>query len=258
MACVKEGQCELSQLSSDFLGLYASKADADVTFVFPGGEIKAHKLVLATRVPHFKTILSAATNRIEIPDANMQCFDVFLSFVYGGRLPVEGFDVESQLIFAKKYDFPTLIPHCIPKIKLDMAEIKDLDVCISEAGRMMDAHPFPEVRNLLETILQTRINDEVARIPQRDSTCPRCRNYYCGGSCFSERLKSDFIGQIVKLLVLSHLNSCQTLKATCMRHFRAFDCRGRNWSDTLIAEAAKDLTNYPDLLIEMLGQYCRD
>ena len=118
----------LNQLSSDFVKLYISEANADMTFVFPDGEIKAHKAILCTRVPYFEKMFASGmreslTNRVDMPETDKKAFDVFLRYIYGGQLPKE-FEVEHQLNFAKMYDVPGLITDCLPKLKEFLAKLQ--------------------------------------------------------------------------------------------------------------------------------------
>lgn len=233
-----------SKLSSDLLDLYASKANADVTFVCSDGKIKAHKLILVSRVPHFETIFSAvkgpgrkrkkpSTHQVKVPGAKKDSFDVFLRFIYGGQLP-DDFDVEQQLKFAKEYGISSLVPHCIPKLQ---QVIKTFLKSWDEAERFIKAYPFPEVRNSFEQYMIRRICSHQKLFTS--STLKDKRKVWC-------------VDMLVGGLQFSHDLCLPSLKKTCVEIFGWVFGR---WSVDLLEPAIKDLEEYPDLLVEMLSHY---
>ena len=210
-----------SNLSSAYLDLYNSGVNVDVTFKFPDGEIRAHKLILTTRVPYFEKMFAAGmkeslTNEIDVPDANRKSFDTFLRFIYGGQLP-DDFDAEAQLGLAQKYDVPGLLPHCVPKLKEDIVQIWGADTgssvteakmdsfgkCIVKAAQIMRGYAFPAVTTMLEQELHRQLNKI--------------------GSLFisnnhGDNLKKLFVVQLVELLIVSHVENSDSLKTECFRH----------------------------------------
>jgi len=279
-------QSSLAQLSSDQIKLYTSRVDADVTFVFSTGQIQAHKLILTNRVPYFQTIFGSGmkeslTNRVNMPETDMESFDVFLRYIYGGQLPSE-FDVEQQLNFAKMYDVPGLIADCLPKLKAHLAKFPDLDACIDESARMMTLYEIVSARSIFEQELLRRI-ESVDLAPARPNTsanfCSSCainkRSFYvscssCGlcfaceqrvmncsyptGQCQNEqKVMASFVNQLVKLLLLSHTEKCATLKEKCLQLFSKIDRQGHYKLHFFIA--VKKLEKHPDLLGEMVLRY---
>merc|ERR1712142_195165 len=215
----------LNQLSSDLVKLYISEVNADVTFVFPDGEIKAHKAILSTRLPYFEKMFASGmkeslTNRVNMPEAERKSFDVFLRYIYGGLLPKD-FEVEPQLNFAKMYDVPGLITDCLPKLKERISNLPDFDACIKEATHMMGTLNIEGAKSLYEQDLLSRIED---LIEAKVTIIPK-------------QVPASFIDDLVKILILSHTAKCPTLKEKCLEQFAEFDKNGRFKSQ--IAEATK-------------------
>ena len=105
--------------------LFQNKDSADVTFSLPDGKVKAHKSILMTRIPVFEAMFSsgmkeAQTNEVEILDSDFKSFEVFLRFIYCGKLPETESDIQlakNLIILAKKYDAPNLLDQCLPKFQ---------------------------------------------------------------------------------------------------------------------------------------------
>lgn len=296
-----------SQLSADLIKLYVSGEGADVTFVFPVDEtqpakrkksssskrpsnaarkseeeIRAHKAILCTRVPYFKTMFGsgmkeALTNSVNMPATDKESFDVFLRYIYGGQLP-EDFDVEHQLNFAKMYDIPGLVTDCLPKLKEYLSKLPTFDDCIDESARMMAIYELEaakstfeqEMLRRIEEVAQSNVGASSAITPVGCRHCGRLSNphsyCYCGrctscgvvwqncqGRCKATPIPASFIDQLVKLLILSHKEKCATLKEKCLEHFDKIDKEGQH--KTQMAEATKKLEPYPELLVEMVLRY---
>ena len=113
------------RLRDDMEKLFDNKDSADVTFNFPDGRVKAHKSILATRVPVFEAMFSSGmketqTNDVEILDSDVKSFEAFLRFIYCGKLPEAELDTQlaqSLMILAKKYDAPNLLDLCLPRFQ---------------------------------------------------------------------------------------------------------------------------------------------
>merc|ERR1712142_733927 len=225
----------LNQLSSDLVKLYISEVNADVTFVFPDGEIKAHKAILSTRLPYFEKMFASGmkeslTNRVNMPEADKKSFDVFLRYIYGGLLPRD-FEVEPQLNFAKMYDVPGLITDCLPKLKERISNLPDSDACIKEATHMIGTLNIEGAKSLYEQDLISRI-DGLTKAKVNAITYDGCKHCYptrayipvgplyfgrCWGcdkcavcglhyrSCRCDKrnkVPASFVGDLVKILIL--------------------------------------------------------
>ena len=113
------------RLCDDMEKLFQNKDSADVTFNIPDGKVRAHKSILMTRVPVFEAMFSSGmkesqTNEVEILDSDFKSFEVFLRFIYCGKLPETEFDIQLEknlIILANKYDAPNLLDHCLPKFQ---------------------------------------------------------------------------------------------------------------------------------------------
>ena len=245
-----------SSACAAYRDLYTSGANADVTFVLTDGEIRAHKLILTTRVAYFEELFSSdtkecVTNRFLIPDFDRKSFDVFLQFIYGGQLPND-FEAEVQLTLAEKYDVPGLVPHCIPKLKDNFVEMSGADSiicitaaklisfgnCIAEAARIMRAFRFPEVKIMLELELLAQIRkiSPLFSAPHEDE------------------LKKLFVVSVVDLLVLSHLEKSASLKSECLKQLKSFDKTNR-LPPEMLTDAWKKLKEYPDLLLDAVMRF---
>ena len=84
----------LQRLSADWESLFSSQDLTDCVFMLGPEEtvVKAHKIVLTTRVPYFKNLLGsgmeeAVTGTIRIPDVDADVFKQVLAFIYGACLP---------------------------------------------------------------------------------------------------------------------------------------------------------------------------
>jgi len=96
-------------LCDDFRRLCLSPESSDVVFAIAEEEIPAHKLILATRLPYFKTLFASGmkestSNRVVIDDIDAPAFKQVLKFIYCGDFP-EDIDSagEVYLPIAEKY-----------------------------------------------------------------------------------------------------------------------------------------------------------
>jgi len=274
----------LSQLSSDHLKLYTSGANADVTFVFPTGEILAHKLILTTRVPYFEKMFASGmkeslTNRVDMPETDKNAFDVFLRYIYGGQLPKD-FKVEHQLNFAEMYDVPGLITDCLPKLKEFLIKLPNFDACIDESTRIMKKYVIESARSTFEQELLRRINvvPGVAPTPKpspitNPTYCYDCEDFLgfqpqcgvcglcfscgggCGGACYEapEEVPASFIDQLVMLLILSHTEKCDILKKKCFE--LSTTIKQKDVYKSQFVMAVKKLEQHPDLLGEIVLRF---
>lgn len=97
----------IKELVKSVSSLYLSESFTDVTLVVEGEEIKAHKVILASRNKVLNSMLIYDTvetkkNVIEIPDADIATFKVFLKYLYTGIVENEDLTLE-LLILADKY-----------------------------------------------------------------------------------------------------------------------------------------------------------
>jgi speckle-type POZ protein len=99
--------------------LLASGKHADMEFRVGDEVIRAHKLVLVTRVPYFDKMFEsgmkeATTNIVEIKDVTPEIWMKFLGFVYTGALCLANWnDATALLKLADMYDFSQLKKRCV-------------------------------------------------------------------------------------------------------------------------------------------------
>ena len=195
--CVGSCTCRYAtvKLSEDYEDLFLSKDHADVTFEFEGGhEVKAHKLILVTRVPLFQKMFSSGmkesqTNRVKIEDADTESFFDFLYFIYCGKLPVSPYR-GNVFDLSAKYDVLDLVRHCISTLKSKMDSCSSFE---SEAARLFEfAKKFdlPNIKRACE--------DEILSLLK--SCVDRCSKWP------------------VSFLIISHVHDCPQLKKSCLSH----------------------------------------
>jgi len=98
-----------SLLRNDYAELFASEQHADVTFMFQGQEIKAHKAVLVARCLYFKRMFETQmtegdSGAIEVPDVRPEIFRAMLKYLYAGEMPgYSGQDAMDLVVVADKY-----------------------------------------------------------------------------------------------------------------------------------------------------------
>ena len=104
-------------MSTHFGSLLSSGEFSDVTLVVGGKELKAHKFVLSTRSPVFKTMFQVnmkekLTNRVKIEDVELPVLQEMLTFMYTGKSPNLK-SMTSELLFAAdKYQLDRLKLMC--------------------------------------------------------------------------------------------------------------------------------------------------
>ena len=104
-------------MSTHFGSLLSSGESSDVTLVIGRKELKAHKFVLSTRSPVFKTMFQVdmkekLTNRVKIEDVELPVFQEMLTFMYTGKSPNLK-SMTSELLFAAdKYQLDRLKLMC--------------------------------------------------------------------------------------------------------------------------------------------------
>ena len=104
-------------MCTHFGSLLSSEEFSDVTLVVGMTEVKAHKLVLSTRSPVFKTMFQVdmkekLTNRVKIEDVELPALQEMLTFMYTGKSPNLK-SMTSELLFpADKYQLDRLKLMC--------------------------------------------------------------------------------------------------------------------------------------------------
>jgi len=231
--------------------LFLSGDGADVTFELPDGEIPAHKLILTNHVPFFARMFAsgmseAQTNRVKVPDFNVQDFKAFLSFIYSGLLRGP-YKLEQILILSNKYDVPALITSCVEKLKytvcLDQMTVGDIPAKVFAASftkhfRLADRLGIVEYKRGCEEVV-CEVVDEINK------------GKYGGypEDCKTESQHGAVLGLVVDLLVFAHLYSCEKLKKECLSHLMTHEC------DLDQDSLRSKLKAHPDLLLQMVSSF---
>lgn len=102
--CHTEGSISLSKctLLKDLELFFTNRELSDVTLVLDGGEVKAHKAILAARSPVFKAMFShdmveTKSNRVEILDVKVDAMEEVLKFLYTGEASLKPTACEDQM-----------------------------------------------------------------------------------------------------------------------------------------------------------------
>ena len=169
--CSKCSCC--SKLAANLKDLFLYKDHADVTFEFNDGEeVRAHKAILAARVPLFQKMLSSGmiesqTNRVKIEDADARCFADFLLFIYCGEIPV-AIHGENLLILSVKYDVPDLVGHCVSKLKSEFrikinsfSSPEDVESEAKQLLQLSQMYNIPAVKSACENELRDLLKDKI-------------------------------------------------------------------------------------------------
>jgi len=102
------------RIHSDYLKLFETSNNADVTFLVKNTRIQAHKLVLSTRSKYFERMFDSPlreneSNEIVVPDVEPNVFKAMLEFLYSGLPPRNLTDVSLELLtVADKYGMEEL------------------------------------------------------------------------------------------------------------------------------------------------------
>ena len=244
-----------ARLQFDLLKLYTSAANADVTFKFPDGEIRAHKVNLTTRVPYFEKMFSSGfkeslTGNVNLPEDDKESFDIFLRFIYGAQLP-NSFDVERQLHYAKMYDVPDLVSQCLPMLKRHLFRFQSFEECVNESARLLTMYELAAANPIFEEVLLERMDVAFCDL----AICGNCARFFCQRRhCATPKQDpATAIDHLVKLLLLADSKKLATLKERCLLRFCTIDPKGL--FKTHFAEAMKRMKEHPDLLMEMVLRY---
>uniref|UniRef100_A0A914QPV1 BTB domain-containing protein n=1 Tax=Panagrolaimus davidi TaxID=227884 RepID=A0A914QPV1_9BILA len=85
--------------------LFISKDGADVTFIIHGKEVKAHKIIVTSRSPVFKTMIEGSMapedqrHLINDPTITAEDFEKFLKFLYTDKIdyPFQKADIKAVI-----------------------------------------------------------------------------------------------------------------------------------------------------------------
>ena len=137
----------LRSVQSDYADLLFDDDTKDIIFKIGDENIRAHKLIVCSRVPAFKAMFAsgmqeAETNCATIEDTEPNAFHHLLKFIYTGKLPLgQSIDeVAAVLILAEKYDLGELKKACVDILSWGL----DKD-CIVDVWLLAQTYNCPEL-----------------------------------------------------------------------------------------------------------------
>ena len=231
--------------------LLFSGSGTDVTFELEGGSIRAHKCILAVRVPYFDQLFASSPSvaRIKVNNTCYHDFGSFLRYIYTGRL-LEPFVMEEILLLAKKYSVSGLMKACAGKVKKDWNATLGLDAQIQViANKIRFAYSLElfGFKDEIENIACSRVSDLNYEVRKRStSSDPLCAAPMSEGE---SKKHDDILDEVVGLLVLAHGETCLDLKASCFDHLEIHVCDFQSYG------SQRRLKAHPDLLLEMVRRY---
>lgn len=139
---VQDADHPCETLSADWAALLESGACSDITLNFPGGERRAHKIVLLARSEVFlrmfeQDMQETRNNRIDIPDTDASTIDDLLQFIYSGKILVKErcmYEVCRNILpLAKKYEVKGLVQFCSSQLVQHISENNAADIlCLAD------------------------------------------------------------------------------------------------------------------------------
>lgn len=117
---------QLTLMSDQFHQLFLSQDACDVTFILGQEKIMAHSVILTTRVPYYKKLLSSGmkeshSREIEINGISAEVFKALLKFIYSAKLPLKLENIAQELMLAADlYDIESLKQACCKNILLNL------------------------------------------------------------------------------------------------------------------------------------------
>ena len=124
-------------LSQDMAAMMKDADDADFTIKCDGKEFLAHKFMLSARSSVFAAMFShketkeCATGEVNVTDCEEETMDMFLRYIYTGKLTEASFEVAEKLVnVAAKYNVQSLIAACTEILAAHMDESTAIRVAI--------------------------------------------------------------------------------------------------------------------------------
>ncbi len=109
-----------NELADDFKKLFENMNLSDVAFNVRGQQMKAHRIILATRSPVFAAMFQQPTQEkqtgiVDIIDVDPEVFRELLRYIYTNQVPIERMDVVAigLLAAADKYLLEKLKQACL-------------------------------------------------------------------------------------------------------------------------------------------------
>jgi hypothetical protein len=109
-------------LQSDMRRLLQDGTGADVKLLASDGVVPAHRLLLATRSPVFRSMFEAKSEEVATVSCNVDSSSLraFLHYVYCGTLPQDVARPWVVMRLAHTYEVPSLVDECVAKLQQNL------------------------------------------------------------------------------------------------------------------------------------------
>jgi len=144
----KSGRRGVPALNMDFLKLFESGKNADVTFLVGDAKIEAHKAILSARSTYYSHMFDSGmeenqAKEVEVQDADPKVFRGLLHFLYGGLPPSNLADIATGLyVIADKHGQEELRDLCKANIVTNLNADNVVDaLLLAEQYNLSDVLP---------------------------------------------------------------------------------------------------------------------
>ncbi|XP_028391941.1 BTB/POZ domain-containing protein 3-like [Dendronephthya gigantea] len=195
-----------------------------------GREIYAHKYILGTRSVVFEKMLygelaEKESQPICIPDADEDCFEEFLRFLYEDDCVITGQNATGLLYLADKYEIPALSEQCWKFLEENI-----------------DQNNVFEVLTLAQSF-------------KRDNLKEKCRDFFSGKT--TECLNSEGFRDIKSQMLEDLLKGTSFLDTSHAKDIELFKAAVK-WSDSKCAEQGLDVKKDKSARRQVLGDIVYD
>jgi len=123
----------MESLFTDFASLLQNSDKSDLTLVCCDGEVKVHRLIMATRSPAFSGMLESEmeekiSGRIKITDFSKSVVKAMAQFIYTAQIDEEFEDVVELLKIGNKYLIKSLVDECSKKLLAEISKDNVLEL----------------------------------------------------------------------------------------------------------------------------------
>jgi len=124
----------MDSLTSDLSTLLQNSGDSgDLTLVCSDGEVKVHRIILATRSPAFSAMLESdmverRSGRVEIKDFGKNIVEALVQFIYTAKVDENFEDVVELMKIGHKYLIKSLVEECGKKIAREISKENVLEL----------------------------------------------------------------------------------------------------------------------------------
>ena len=141
----------------DMWKLLQSEEDTDFELAFPDGVLKAHRIILKSRVPYFQALFSSGmrdsqTKRVDIVDYSIGDFKVFLEFVYCGRIrsSLEYRQLVTVMTIADFYNMPSCVSYLFRRLRRQIRRTDDFEGVVEAFMKSLAEIDAPIIRQVFD------------------------------------------------------------------------------------------------------------